>query len=466
MTDVINVVSNEDVIDVNNTGLEDAEFSPFFGSDETNIRVKARHGIAFKQYQGGDIKLNTSSFKYIILTVLVIFIVYLLYRIYRNLRYDGEDYNQRQMHHYFDNLHGETFDEDAKQAIAFGEAIEEPRAIDHYRLGTVYLVNANNPKQAHIHFDRALRQIIEGLVDTREAPYILDRIDDFKDHFFDFPDIEELPLQHAMLAYYEQQTNQLKEVVKEKKEIANDDPEFTQKMLLSRQSWNSDSQNVHDAAIYETLKDQFIKIRTENTKIPNVQLHGYDEAVQWLKLRYHNEPDKKKSVDKVIHVLNNNYPVGSIANTKEKDILTTVWQRTYDAANAASANDMREALADAVLDCVEGGHVVCMSGRTSKIWQALAKLDKDEKVGILKSKQLIRNEIFERAAKVVDDYVGITGSASDILKKSYNDGDNSEQVKELTETIKGQIDKISDDYIKLLPIDQLNMTITECKAAV
>lgn len=441
--------------------MDDPEFSPFFEGDEINTNALKKN-----EYKGGNVNSSSGAFKVIIITLLVIFIVYLLIRIFVRLRFGGEDYNQRGLHHHFDNLHGETFDDEAKHAIEYGEAVEEPRAIDHYRLGTVYLVNANDHVQAHRHFDQALRQIIEGLVDIRDTPYILDRIGDFRDYFVDFPDIEELPLQRAMFAHYEQQNNQLRQAVKEKKEIAKDDPEFTQKVLLSRQTWKSDPQNVHDAAIFETLKDQYLKVRDENAKIPNIQLHGYDEAVQWLKLKYSEDQKKKAAIDVVVNTIKNNYPVGSIPNTNEKDLLTTLWQRTYDPENASRAADMREAIADAVVDCVEGGNVVCMSGRSSKIWQALAKLDKDESMGILKSKQAIRNEIFERAAKVVDDYVGPNGSASDILKKAYVESEESEQVNELTETIKKEIDKITDDYKNVIPAEQLNNVIEECKAVV
>jgi hypothetical protein len=87
-------------------------------------------------------------------------------------------------------------------------------------------------------------------------------------------------------------------------------------------------------------------------------------------------------------------------------------------------------------------------------------------MGVLKTKQAIRNEIYEKAAKVVDDYIGTTGSASDILKKAYTNNEDSEQVKELTETIKKEIDKISDDYNTILPKEQLTNVIEECKAMI
>jgi hypothetical protein len=422
--------------------------------------------VTTKKRVGGDAKSGTALFKYIMITLLVIFVVYLLYRIVVQVKRGGEDYYQRRTHQHFDNIHGEAFDAEAKQTIEFGEAIPNPRAIDHYRVGTVYLVNARNPQRAHHHFRQALDQITAGMVDTREAPFIINRIDDFKDHFFDFPEIEELPVQNALLAFYNQNAHQVQAVARKRETLAPDDPEFKQKLLVSRQEWQSDSQNVHDSAMYQMLGEQFNKTRDENLKLKNIQLHDYREAVQWMKTRYAQDPDKISKLDKVLHMINRNEVISGLPHAKEQDILTTVWQRSYDPDNKDRADEIRESMADAVLDCVEGNSVVCMSGRTKKVWQALARLDKDDDNGVLKSKQAIRNEIYQKAAKVVDDYIGENGSASVALKEAYNKSENTEQVKELMETVKGQIEDIRGEYVKLLPHDQLTAILEECKAVV
>lgn len=415
---------------------------------------------------GGTLKTDSSIFKWVAVTLLVIAIIWILYGIFKQVRIAGEDRNQRLTRVHFNNIRGEDFDEEAKRVIEFGEAIDNPRAIDHYRVGAVYLLNARNPRAAHRHFNQALTQIINGNVNTREAPFILDRIDDFRDHFVDFVDVDELPLQRAMFAQFENQQRQIQQVQKEKPKIASDDPDFKQKTILSRQEWQSDSQNVHDTAIYGELNDQVKKVIDENSKIPDIQLHGYDEAITWLRVRYKNDPAKQTEIDKVISVLGNNYPVGNIPGVKEKDILTAVWQRTFDPDNKDRASQIRESMGDAVLDCVERDHVVCVSGRTSKIWQALARLDKDEEVGVLKTKQAIRNEIYQKAAKIVDDFVGENGSASQSLKESYAKNENSEQVKELIECMKQKIDDMREEYKPYMNTQQLGAVIEECKAVV
>lgn len=416
---------------------------------------------------GGSIKSNTLMFKYVIISILLIFIIFILYRISKNVKINGENYYQRELHQHFNNLHGEEFDEDAKRAIDVGENIAEPRAIDHYRMGTALLINARDPHRAHRHFRDALIQINNGDVDFREAPFILNRIDDFNQMFIDFTDIEDLPVQMIMRDFFEQNNDRLHHTVKKAApEISKDDPEFKQKVILSRQDWQSDSQNVHDSAMYADMKEQFYQIKDSNSKIRNAQLHDFREASNWLKTRYKDNPTKSKDIDKVLQMLNNNYDVSYIPNTKEQDIITTVWQRTYDPDNADKAVDMREALADAMLDCVEGGHVVCMSGRTKKIWQALACLDKEEDIGVLKSKQAIRNEIYQKSAKILNDYIGENGSVSEELKSAYNRDENTEQVAEMKEVIKKQIGDISLEYSNLLPKEQLKSIIEECQLVI
>ena len=414
---------------------------------------------------GGTIKIK--SMKYFIIGILLVLILYIIYRIFYHLAYGSETYHQRKARSHFDNLHGETFDDDAKLAIEHGEAIDEPTAMDHYRLGTTYLVNANNPVRAHDHFNQALNQVINGLVDMKEAPFILDRIGDYHDRFIDFPEIEELPMQQALMAHYEAKQALIKKIEKEKPEIKEDDAEFTQKVLLSRQNWESDSQNVHDSAIFNELQAQYTKVQNENAQIPNIGTKDFNDLVNWLKVRYQDDRVKSNMISKVIVFLNSNYPISSMPNTLEKDIVTAAWRRSYDPANESRKEEIRESIGNSLLDCIEGNNVVCLAGRTAKVWQSLARLDsKDPELGVLKSKQALRNEIYERSAKIVDDYVGKNGSVSDQLKDSYNKAENSEQVKELVECMKGQILKLADEYKGLLTDDQLMLTIKECTAVI
>jgi hypothetical protein len=414
---------------------------------------------------GGDAKYRDQLFKVVFYALIVLIVFLFIRQIYLRVR-TGENAQQRELREQFLNIHGEEFDENARAAIEAGERINHPRAIDHYRIGTVYLVNANDPIRAHRHFTNALQQIIGGMVDPVEAPFIIDRIDDFKDYFVDFPEVEDLPLAQAMAANFEHLNSQIRKVAHSPAAPAADDPEFDQKMILSRQHWQGDSQNVHDSAMYQQLSTQYDIVRRENLVIPGIEVHTYDEAKNWLLQKYAGEPENLEKVRKYLDMADNNYEVSSVPGCHEKDILLNVWRRTFDPRNRDNAGTMREAIADAVLDTVEGRSVVCMSGRSKKVWQALARVDCDPEIGVLRSKQAIRNEIYQRCAKVVDDFVGENGSASDILRQAYMQNEDSEQVRELKLAIKNKIAEVVQQYADDFDKNTLSSIIVECQSVI
>ena len=406
---------------------------------------------------GGDANHRDTIFKMMLISMLIIIIIWLLFSIYKQIRIAGEDRNQRLTRHYFSNIRGEDFDEVAQNAITYGEAIEDPRAIDHFRIGTVYLVNARNVPAAQRHFRAALTQIIDGQVPTMDAPFILNRIRDFE------PDIDDLPIQEALIAYYDHQKMQNDALMKAI--VPHEGPNFVQRVILSRQNWQPDSQNVHDSAIYEELRKQIYEVINDNKKIINIDNHDYKEAINWIRIKYSGNP-KLTHVEKVISTLNNNYAVGIVPGINEQDVITAVWQRSYDPANKDNASQIRNLLCDSVYDCVERGSVVCMTGRVSKIWQTLACVDYKCGNGVLKSKQAIRNEILQRAAKIVDDHVGTNGTVSYELKSAYNNNEQTAQVTELIDCMKSKIDELRDEYKEHIDDAQLNMLLDECKSVV
>ncbi len=429
---------------------------------DTNIFIHTgeHSNVHSDVHTGGDAKFSNISFQYILISMLIVFIVWLIFSIYKQYKIAGEDRNQRLTRYYYNNVRGEDYDEYAQNAIAYGEAIDEPRAIDHFRVGTIYLVNAHDTNAAHRHFTAALSQIINGQVPTIDAPFILNRIRDFE------TDIDDLPIQEALVAYYGQQKMQNLAINTAKNsEIRVNTPDFVQRVMLSRQNWQSDSQNVHDSAIYSELRNQIYLVINSNRSIPNIENHDYKEIINWLRIKYSGDP-RRIDVEKVISTINNNYPVGIIPDINEQDVIKAVWQRSFDPLNHKTSHQIRSLLCDAVCDCVERGSVVCMTGRVSKIWQTLARVDYNETIGILRTKQAIRNEILQKAAKIVDDYIGENGSVSNELKTAYNNNEETEQVLELILCIKSKINELYDEYKPYIDEEQLNILLEECKAVV
>lgn len=398
---------------------------------------------------GGDISYKRTP--WLLIIIAVVFIIFIIYEY--NQYFES---NRIAAYKYFNQLHGEQYDDTAKQVITNGELISYKYPYDHYMLGTVYLHNAKELVKAHAHFNSALNKIIDE-PDTN-AKFIIDRIDHFRDAFVDY-DVNELPIEQALNITRQRELSDNIKFANEKKQLANNDLLFTQKTLLTKQSWHSDSQNVHDSAMYSLLTQQLNLVIDENAQIPNTTDHTYGDAIRYLQDKYITDIDKKNKIQLVINNLALNYPTCGV---KEQDIVTAIWRRAHDPENAEHADDIKNSLGDAMLDCVEGSGLVCMAGRTSKYWQALARLDKNEEIGVLKTKQALKNEIYERSAKIVHDYLQ---SASDELRVAYQKGDETEQVNELRDSIKDDISAIAANY-KHLPTDDVSSVINECIAVV
>lgn len=431
--------------------MDNAIFSPYL-DDEYPTKL------------GGDVDTSSNLFKFIIIAILIIIVIFVILKLITKIKINGENYYQRRIHQHFNNIGGEELDDEAKEVIRRGEELDNPEAIDHFRIGTVQLLNARNRRAAHRHFREALDQIIRRQVDTRTAPFIINRITDFNDQFVDLLDVEELPIQRALLVNFNIVNEQLDHAVKKKIEIMADDPEAVQKTILNRQNWQSDSQNVHDSSVYEVLREQVPIVVHENIVGHLDEAHTFDEAKEWLKRRYITDQEKLTKINKILDLADADNQVGILSEVSEKELISAVWQRSHDPRNEKNKLQIQEALADSVLDCVENGHNVCMTGRACKIWQALAKLDFNEDIGILKTKQALRNEVYQKAAKVVDSFVGENGSASEELKKDYAESKDTEQVEELKETMKLGIKQIEKEYQGKVPTDQLKMIIEECTA--
>ena len=276
---------------------------------------------------------TSTILKILVIGLLILLLIYLVNELYKRIKIEGEDYHQRLTRINFNNLHGENYDEATRQTIANGLAIRNPRAIDNFRIGTAYLVNAGNPQEAYNHFQNALRQIIHGNVNIGEADFILDRIDDNKIFFMDFPEIVELPLEQAFFANFDQKRTMIDEIKKKKQQIKKDDPAFAQKMLIAQKYWQSDSQNVHDSSIFGELEEQLILVIKENAKIHGLEEYDYYSIREYLNKKYTKDKDKLEKIEKVLNFLDNNYVLPTKEKFHEQDIITAVWRRSHDPDN-------------------------------------------------------------------------------------------------------------------------------------
>lgn len=407
------------------------------------------------------------NIKYIFAALLVCIAIYLMYMIATSLNIiKNNNYQQDKIEYFFERLHGEEKDENAEEIIRLGNNLVNARPIDHYRVGATYLLNMDNKIQARDHFNTALRQIIQTTQenaeeqDVRDTLFIIERITDLRDYFIDIIEIDELPLQPAIFAHIELKNELMKEMPKIKKEIAADDPEFTQKTIINKIDWKTDSQNVHDKSMTDMLKMQYAQVLLENNSVKNGN-ESIDEIFEIIRSCVDERTQNK--IDKFFTAIQHNVRIDILGST-EHEYVKTIWKRIHDGRNTDKYNDLRNSFVDSICDCVEVNKIVCLSGRCKKLWQTFAKMDFNENLGILKSKQMIRNEILEKVAHIVNSYIGENGRCSDEVKKMYNSDNKSPEIDNLIKLMTNDIRAVKVEYENIYDAVMIDLILNECIA--
>jgi len=302
--------------------------------------------------------------------------------------------------------------------------------IQHYTAGIIYERNEADKHKALHHYNEALRGIQENpaLPDTR---FIIDKLTDvYAEEKFD--DVE---LQRAIAASLE--------VVEEKYEMPTND------LLEKKIVWHNDKQNVHDSSMIAEIKRQFDIVRDGVSYLPNI--HDYEEACNYV-LTHSNDKDATSLV--LSRINENNYI--SWLNTGEKEVISTVWKRAFDPRNDSSS--ICSALVLAVSDCYENNSVVCVVGRVAKIWQSLSCID-FEGMGSLRTKEVLRNEIYTRCSKILQDYI-TSPLIDETTRSDYNEGRETPATMELVNNVKRDYNAMIHDYPN--DVELARNTIDEC----
>ena len=250
---------------------------------------------------------------------------------------------------------------------------------------------------------------------------------------------------------------------------------------LSIQNTN-DAQNVHDTSINATIGDIIKRLRADQN---NMILPSVDEIWEEIKKNGEELSDKRlfkiNDVGEVIVRIKMGERI-IIHNLTDEECLQRVWLRINDPKNNETKKQLRQAIFDALFDCWEEGiigkHIVCVTGRVTKLLSALTLLDWDEKNWEFKRLEQIKNDIFVKTAKVITDEATIASKSDDPDIKnaglSYlgSDTEASEAAEEqLASKIKGAIRDMILAHIKelgtnVVPPYMVDSIIFEAQAAV
>lgn len=324
--------------------------------------------------------------------------------------------------------------------------------IDNFIIGNHYAYNKKTenlePNNTALRFyDESLDNITNGTFNLDMGRIILDRIENVV-NVIDNNEIKnnfEHKLDNAETTIHK---NKIKKHLKMRSD------KRKKKRTQIKQVWKVDRQNVHDTKINSDSVKHFNFIKKENGNISDYNITGIVMAILDK-----TDIQQREKVSKVLQVISQNAHY-SLFNTKESDILKHVWKRIQSPINSKNKKELINSLIDTLHTSVEHGSVVCQTGRVNRLMNTFAFLDANDKIGVFKSKQAIRNEILNESSKIVDNI--LKNISKDKVDK-YNNGDD---VPEIIQKITKKIEQLSKDYSDDIKSYKLQNIITEIKESI
>lgn len=381
-------------------------------------------------------------------------------------------------------LSGERLDNDVINVIRKINKIKNKSADDNSNLGMLWSCHLDNHAKAHDFYMKALDHIQRGEVENDDAVGIMYRIENIvnrkvadaataKDKYVFPARLRQnlLPVVNATqdLTHKNALDKTLMSKMSEKKKMRD-----VSKNIEKKKSWKSDSQNVHDSVILRDLKSQFQYIRSQNDIIRQPYQTFGQVCHLILNFSEYNKEKYEADLLRVLERIRNNSKVLGL-DICEQAYFIEIWRRIQSPANNVNRKELERSFVCSLQDCMEKNAIVCSTGRNTRLMSCLAHLDKDSKtkgIGILKSKEAIRNEILEESAKIVKKYIGDSscGGKMGVPKYTidhYNEGRATEKVAELEENIKTDILRLKNQFINRgLDDKKIDQILEECIAVV
>lgn len=166
-----------------------------------------------------------------------------------------------------------------------------------------------------------------------------------------------------------------------------------------------DAQNAHDSSTLACLRAVVGRLRAdqEGQALPELaEVRGAIEAR--ASLLAEGRPQRVADALAVVDKAAGGERVVALDAT-DGECLRRVWHRCGDPRNAGARLRLQQAVFDALCDCWEAGilgrHIVCVTGRATRILSSLVLLDWDERNWVVKRLEQFKNDIFERARGVI-----------------------------------------------------------------
>lgn len=263
----------------------------------------------------------------------------------------------------------------ARRALRTAERRRRRTAIDHYQLGALYDYHFGDTQRAQHHYQRALERA--AAADRAELAFLIDRVGDRMmprmaepDEYHRDMDIAEA-LQHAYDA--------ARAVVAPAAVVA---------------AWHTDTQNVHDTLLSDTLVQQYSELKRLNRKQGVVDAASMNDIIRSLQ---QTGDATESAIQMLAFIRDHDATVVKLQNDTEPRLVQEVW------AQAVRTPDGVRSFVGNLEDSWNGGSPVCVTGRISRVLSSLAHIVPEApQLGVLKTREAVRNEIFNEAGKILD----------------------------------------------------------------
>lgn len=359
----------------------------------------------------------------------------------------------------FEDLYNKLEGEDptyAEEALAAAEAEPEDQkdAEYYYRTGVILQNNLHDNNRAFKNYRKALSLV--GAQQNNDFLFITDRIGD-NARIAQNTEMERIAQIIQRIQIEERKNNQTAPT--ETHTVTHNTSPQANK-IEGTKTFASDSQNVHDSALNTDLLEQYNRIKNYN----------YEEGLNFSIDNYvprTNDGSKYQKILYVLDVMKSNSYKTSLTGSTEYELLNAVWNRINSRDNIKNLGRLIEAFEDQLSECATSSHsTVCVSGRCSHVISCLALLDKDPTLGILRTKEVWRNQLLNDAAKIVEHFTGDDSATPKNIIDDYMKGENTEEVQALKNSIITGIQSLGKKYVPHLPPEQVDLLIQQCIAVV
>lgn len=187
------------------------------------------------------------------------------------------------------------------------------------------------------------------------------------------------------------------------------------------QNNTNDPQNVHDTSVNKDLKRIYQKIANTPRK------QSVDDLRQYVK-QSNLSSQNKQTTQKVINAMWNDFTVYPL-KVKEKDVLLNMWNRAIlvdeDRAVQNTSNSdfdsnlAKDAFVQSIIDCNEGGSIVCPNGRCGRIITSLWTID--SAVDTIQTREQYKNALLYKANQILNQEIEEAKKSNDSELKRFGD---------------------------------------------